>query len=571
MSMDKICSSTLTCALIAGMCAGMAEGGPVNFVEQTGAVGLSHTHSTVSAGPDMEFMHAGGAVGDFDRDGDQDLFVIGGSTGVDLLYWNDGNGNFTEGGAAAGVARSHRGSGASVADYDNDGDLDLFVTSTGTVATGMLSGQNRLYMNNGDSTFTDVTAIAGLSTNNTVNGDAFSSAFGDYDLDGDLDLAVAGWLGGNRLYQNNGDGTFTDVTVTSIDTDMTVVRGFSPQFVDMDGDRYPEILWVADFYTSRYLVNNGDGTFTDQTVSSGTGLDSNGMGNTFGDLNNDGRLDWYATSRINGDETSGSGNMFYRATAVDHVYEEVSSASGTLHGYWGWGATAIDFDQDGWLDLIATNGFTGSFEMDPTVLFLNDGDGTFTESASVSGINDVGQGRGLLNVDLENDGDQDVLIFNNRQSMVCLRNDSAGGASITLEFDTSGAAGLAPDGFGTHVELTSGGMTQIRYLAGGSNFLAQSELSVHFGIGSESAADLTITYADGSTETLASVAPGRYTITARECIADFAPSGSLDFFDVSAYLGAFVDQHPQADLSGDGAFDFFDISAFLTAYSGGCN
>ncbi len=575
MSMDTVCTRTLGCVLVAGLCAGIAaetaEGGPVTFVEQTGAVGLSHTHGTVSAGPDMEFMHGGGAVGDFDRDGDQDLFVIGGSTGIDLLYWNDGNGNFTEGGAAAGVARSHRGSGASVADYDNDGDLDLFVTSTGTVATGMLPGQNRLYMNNGDGTFTDVTAIAGLSTNNPVNGDAFSSAFGDYDLDGDLDLAVAGWLGGNRLYQNNGDGTFTDVTVAAIDSDMGAVRGFAPQFVDMDGDRYPEILWVADFYTSRYLVNNGDGTFTDQTASSGTGLDSNGMGNTFGDLNNDGLMDWYVTSRINADQTSGSGNMFYRATGVDHVFEEVSDESGTLHGYWGWGTTAIDFDQDGWLDVIATNGFTGNFEMDPTVLFLNDGDGTFTESAAVSGISDVGQGRGLLNVDLENDGDQDVLIFNNRQAMVCLRNDTAGGASITLEFDTSGVSGLAPDGFGTHVELTSGGMTQIRYLAGGSNFLAQSELSVHFGIGSETAADLTITYADGSTETLASVAPGRYTITARECVADFAPSGSLDFFDVSAYLGAFVEQHPQADLSGDGAFDFFDISAFLTAYSGGCN
>ena len=138
MKNERVCGTALACVLVAGLGVGIAEAGPVTFVEQTGAVGLSHTHSTVSNGPDMEFMHGGGAVGDFDRDGDQDLFVIGGSTGIDLLYWNDGNGNFTEGGAAAGVARSHRGSGASVADYDNDGDLDLFVTSTGTVATGML-------------------------------------------------------------------------------------------------------------------------------------------------------------------------------------------------------------------------------------------------------------------------------------------------------------------------------------------------------------------------------------------------------------------------------------------------
>jgi len=558
------------CGAIFGL-SGVATAGPVTFVEQAGAVGLTHSHMTVGNGPDFEFMTTGGAVGDFDRDGDQDLFIIGGSEGVDLLYWNDGNGNFFEGGLAAGIARTHRGSGAAVGDYDNDGDLDIYVTSTGSAAVNMEPGQNVLYRNNGNGTFTDVTGVAGVSTNNPATGDAFSSAFGDYDLDGDLDMAVAGWLGGNVLYRNNGDGTFSDVTVAAIDTDMTLVRGFSPKFVDMDGDRYPEILWIADFYTSRYLVNNGDGTFTDQTVSSGTGLDSNGMGNTFGDLNNDGRLDWYPTSRINGDGTSGSGNMFYRATAVDHVFDEVSVATGCNAGYWGWGTTAMDFDQDGWLDIIATNGFTGSFEMDPTVLFLNDGTGNFVESAIASGITDVRQGRGLLNVDLENDGDQDVLIFNNRQPMVCLRNDSVGGSAITLSINTSSVPGLAPDGIGTRVELSAGGMTQVRYLSAGSNYLAQSELTVHFGIGSETAADLVMYYADGSSESLSAVAPGRYTITARACIADFSPSGDLDFFDISAFLGQFAGQHPQADLTGDGSFDFFDISAFLTAFTAGCN
>lgn len=563
----------LSCVFLAGSCAGLvcgnAAGGPVLFSEQSGAVGLTHTHATVEFGPDMEFMTAGGAVGDFDRDGDQDVFAIGGSSGVDLLYWNDGNGNFTEGGVAAGVARAHRGAGAAVGDYDNDGDLDLMVTSTGTVADGMEPGQNVLYRNNGNGTFTDVTATAGVSTNNAAVGDAFSPAFGDYDLDGDLDLAVAGWLGGNVLYRNNGDGTFTDVTVSAIDTDMSVVRGFAPKFVDMNGDRYPEILWVADFFFSKYLVNNGDGTFTDQTASAGTGLDSNGMGNTFGDLNNDGLLDWYATSRIS-NAGGGSGNMFYRATGVDHVYNEVSVATGCNFGYWGWGASAMDFDQDGWLDLIATNGFTGVNATDPTVLFLNDGTGNFVESALVSGITDTGQGRGLVNVDLEGDGDQDILIFNNRQQMVCLRNDSTGGSAISFDFNTSGVAGLAPDGIGTRVELTAGGLTQVRYLDAGSNYLSQGELSVHFGIGAETSADVVISYADGSSETLIGVGAGRYTITAKACPADFSVDGGLDFFDVSGYLTLFSAQHPQADMNDDGMFDFFDVSAFLTAFGAGC-
>jgi hypothetical protein len=177
----------------------------------------------------------------------------------------------------------------------------------------------------------------------------------------------------------------------------------------------------------------------------------------------------------------------------------------------------------------------------------------------------------LLNVDLENDGDQDVLIFNNRQSMVCLRNDSAGGSSITLEFDTSGVDGLAPDGIGARVELTAGGMTQTRYLSAGSNYLAQSELTVHFGMGAETEGDLLITYPNGMTETLVGVAPGRYKITAKECAADFAVSGSLNFLDVSVYLSLFSQRHPQADLSNDGSFNFLDISAFLAAYGSGCN
>ena len=113
-------------------------------------------------------------------------------------------------------------------------------------------------------------------------------------------------------------------------------------------------------------------------------------------------------------------------------------------------------------------------------------------------------------------------------------------------------------------------MTQVRYLSGGSNYLAQSELSVHFGIGSETEADIEIYYADGSTDSLAGVSSGRYTITARECIADFAPSGNLNFLDVSAFLGLFSSQHPQADLTVDGSFNFLDISAFLSAYGSGC-
>lgn len=566
-------------ALILG-CAGSVIAAPPLVTDQTAAVGLDVSHVTVFHGPDMEFMAAGGAAGDFDNDGDQDLFILGGSGSFDHLYINDGTGHFTDQGAAAGIDRTHRGTGVAVGDYDNDGDLDVYVTSIG-LAEANSPGHNILWSNNGDGTFTDVTAIAGVSTNNAFSGDAFSASFGDYDLDGDLDLAVAGWLGGNVLYQNNGDGTFTDVVSTAFEPDVfgvdtsTYTRGFSPRFVDMNGDRYPELLWVSDFYTSHYFINNTDGTFTDGTVAAGTGLDSNGMGNTYGDYNGDGVYDWYAVSRIaHGSVPSpgNSGNMLYMGTQVPHVFVESSEERGCNFGYWGWAATSVDMNHDGALDIFAVNGFNGAFANDPSILFLNDGTGNFVDVASVCGMTDAGAGRGVINADFDNDGDQDVVVLNDDEEMVYYRNEIAGTGtnSITLDFNTSAVDTLAPNGFGTHVRVVSASHNQMRYLDGGTNYLSQSELSVHVGLGSDTTAAVTIEWANGDIDVYPSVAPGKYTLTAFACAGDLTLDGSVNFFDVSLFLSLFLDQHPQGDLTQDGAYNFFDVSAFLQAYGAGC-
>ncbi len=561
-------------ALMLTIAAGSAMASPPLVTEITVEAGLTATHATISAQSDIEFMGGGGAAGDFDNDGDQDLFVIGGSAGVDRLYINDGTGKFTENGAAAGIARTHQGTGAAVGDYNNDGWLDILVTSLGTPKE-RTPGGNVLYKNNGDGTFTDVTAIAGVSTTHAVLGDAFSGAFGDYDLDGDLDLAVAGWLGGNKLFENMGDGTFNDVTTTALDIDMTAVRGFAPRFVDMDGDRYPELLFVADFVTSKYFVNNGDGSFTDQTATAGTGLDSNGMGNTFGDYDNDGVFDWYVSSRIppNGvPGPGGSGNMLYLSTDEDHVFVESSIPNGVNNGYWGWGTVSVDMNHDGYLDLFEVNGFDSVFANDPSLLYLNDGSGSFADIAASCGMTDAGQGRGLINADFDRDGDQDIIVINNRQPMVYYRNDisAVDANSITIELNTSAVDGLAPNGFGTLVLIDSDSHNQMRYLDGGSNYLSQSELSVHAGLGSDTSASITIMWANGDVDVYPNVAAGRYTINAMACEADLTLDGILDFFDVSEFLDLFGAQHPQADLTGDGIFDFFDVSDFLDAFGAGC-
>ncbi len=571
-------ASGVVCAMI--FAAGPAVAGDPLVSDQTDAVGLGMPHMSLETDFNVEFFTPGGAAGDFDNDGDLDLFIIGGSASTDHLYINDGSGNFTDQAAAWGVDRVHKGSGVAVGDYNNDGWLDLMVTSLGPPDSYEYDW-SVLYRNNGDGTFTDVTATAGVGEgNNRFLADAMSPAFGDYDLDGDLDLAVAGWYGGSSLYRNNGDGTFTDVTLTALDIDITGVsglRGYAPRFVDMDGDRYPELLFVADFETSKYFRNDGDGTFTNLTPGNGTGLDTNGMGNSFGDYNNDGTFDWYVTSRIGADgipNPSGTGNMLYMGTATPHVFVEDSMARGVNFGYWGWGALSLDIDHDGDLDIFATNGMNNSgLDMTPSRMYQNDGTANFVDIASTCGMNDMGQGRGVVHGDFDGDGDQEIVLIQAREKHRYYRNDLSGDDinSITLDLDTSALDDLAPNGFGTRVELISASGNQLRYMDGGSNFLSQSELSIHFGIGADPFADeIIINWANGDQTFLNDVPPGRYTIFALICRGDLNGDGELNFFDVSAFLTMYQAQHPQADFNGDGDFNFFDVSSFLVAFQNGC-
>lgn len=214
----------------------------------------------------MQWMTGGMAVGDFNNDGHQDLFWICGGGDPDRLFINDGKGSFDEQAVAWGIDELHGGCGAAVGDYDGDGWDDIYVSSFGTVSEALEPGHNRLYHNNGNGTFSEVAEAAGVNYASQSVPGGFGAAFGDYDLDGDLDLMVTRWgneVSGDRLYQNNGDGTFTDVTDEALGAAIFGVWGFQPAFIDMNGDLYPELLIAGDFKESRYFVNNGDGTFTD--------------------------------------------------------------------------------------------------------------------------------------------------------------------------------------------------------------------------------------------------------------------------------------------------------------------
>ncbi len=548
----------------------------VHFSDQTAAAGVTCSHALDMSNFGTQSMAAGGAAGDFNNDGWQDLFVLGGWGNPDKLFINNHDGTFTDRAAAWGVARVHRGMGVAVGDFDGDGWLDIFVTSepdSGGPTT------NVLYHNNHNGTFTDVAVAAGVAFAPGLSvGGGWGAAWGDYDLDGRLDLAVADWTrtaGGNRLYHNNGNGTFTNVTATALNPAWMDVQGFSPRFVDMNGDRAPELLWVSDFGQSRYFVNNGNGTFANATASAGVGLDGNGMGTAVADFNGDGRPDWFVSSIYSATaypNQPGTGNMLYMNQGTNH-FTETSQAAGVKQGGWGWGAVAEDLDNDGLMDLAHTNGFYYSgadFENDQTCVFKNLGPGAFAETAPACGVTHTGQGRGMIAFDYNNDGKVDLVIFTNGGPLVLYRNDTAGPGTNYLRvfLNTHASHGIAPNGYGTHLVATVNGIPQHRWITGGSNYLSQSELSAHFGLGSAAVvSQLRVEWPDGSVTLRANI-PANQTITLSSCPGDWNADGSVNLQDIFDFLSGWFGG--AGDFNASGASNVQDIFDFLATWFSGC-
>jgi len=543
-------------------------------------------------------MVAGAAAGDFNNDGFQDIFLPQGGHQPDKLYINNGDGTFTDQAEAWGVDALHIGSAVAVGDYDNDGWLDIFMSGFGTAAGPELGGHHLLYRNTGQGSFEEVGEAAGVRTTSPVCTDAFGAAFGDYDLDGDLDLCVAGWVDyetGTRLFRNDGDGTFTDVTdtVPTLNDPEILVRGFSPRFVDMNGDRWPELLLTCDFgdgapVPSRYFVNNQDGTFTDMTDAedSGLGLDQNGMGHDVADFDGDGLLDWYVTNiydpdgKQNGWPSARTGNKLYLNDG-DNTFTEIAEIAGVDNGAWGWGTTAVDVDHDGDPDIVETNGFKGfggQFAGIPLFLWLNDGDGmSFTEVATEDhGLVHPGHGRGLVGLDYDNDGDIDILNVSWNSQVRLYTNNTisdpknvpADASYLRILVDTSDDPGvIAPNGIGTQFEVTSDdGSVQRVLLDAGDNYLSQSELSAHVGLGdAESVTALSIEWPNGMTAIRADVDVNQ-TITVRFCRGDWNADGAQNILDLVAFSEDWKAELPAADIDGNGIYSILDFIVWQQIY-----
>ncbi|HEX9793529.1 MAG TPA: CRTAC1 family protein [Planctomycetota bacterium] len=454
-----------------------------SFSDQTASAGLSFRHTidpTFGGNP----MISGGAVGDFNNDGWSDIFVLGGGGREDALFISQQNGKFVDQAAAWGLNGLHLGAGAVAGDINGDGLEDLYVLSHGPAGQLPEPGHHKLLLNTGGA-FVDIGVSAGVNFSSVGTADGMSAAMGDYDLDGDLDICVASWVfqsGGNILYRNNGDLTFTDVTAAA-GLNLIDQRGFVPSFVDMNDDRYPELLFIADFGTSEYWINDGDGTFSLPPSQPDRFWQLNGMGQTVADFDNDLDLDFYATSIWWGAGT-GTGNGMYWNDG-NHVFQETAEASGVDAGHWGWGTVALDCENDGWLDIFETNGWQSQqFRDNPDVLFVNNHDQTFTEMAQAAGISHRTLGKGVMRLDYDQDGDEDLIAMTNNDFMKLYRNDagSSVGNWLQVVLDTSANPRIAPGGFNTYVYARRGTEQGLRYMDAGPSYTATSERLLHFGL-----------------------------------------------------------------------------------------
>lgn len=470
-------------------------------------------------------LFSGGiAAGDYDQDGDTDLYVVGRNTNPNHLYENQGDGTFEEVGAALGVDVRHWGSGPAFGDIDGDGDLDLFVGAVQQDPIYLF--ENRI--NEEEEAFVDITlsSLIRMKAENTV-----SALFFDYDRDGYMDLFTTHWgeqwapgLDTEYIWRNNGDNTFSSASHSAHVAFAAKLTDWSytPNLTDIDGDGDADFLIASDYVTSEIYSNRGDGTFdriTDRQVL----VDQNGMGAAIADFDRDGDMDWFVTSIYDLDVAQGSrfGNRLYRNLGGG-IFEDATDESVTANGDWGWGACAADFDQDGHIDLVMVNGWVErnkDFRDRPVRFWRNLGEELqFREMGEVVGITNDGQGRGVICFDSDGDGDQDVIIVNNSEDhIVYYRNQTDNGNNfLIVELE-----GLNQNryGVGARVTVSTDAGDQIRDLGGSNNYVSHNPLEVHFGVGTATTVNINVLWPDQTTTILEDVAVNQIlTIQATELV-----------------------------------------------------
>jgi hypothetical protein len=525
----------------------------ITFREITQKAGLHFVHNNAAFGKKYlpETMGPGVAFIDYDNDGWQDIFLVNGTDwpghpskhSTPKLFHNNHDGTFTDVTHKAGLDVEIFGMGVAVGDFDNDGYDDLFVTAM---------GQSRLFRNNGNGTFTDVTQKAGLMGPNEFS---TSAAWVDYDRDGKLDLVVANYvqwsmqgdlyctLDGKsksyctpesykgtsvRMWHNLGNGEFEDATEKAGLSEPTS-KTLGIAILDYDNDGWPDLLFSNDTQPNKLYHNNGNGTFTEKAVVAGVafsedGVARAGMGVDAADYDRSG-----ATSILITNFSNQMLSLYHnegKGLFVDEApRSEVGRASLLTLGF---GCFFFDYDNDGWPDILIANGHIDSdiqrvqpnvkYAMPPH-LFRNVGKGNFQEVTKSLGaaFNSPRVGRGAAYGDINNDGRLDLLLSTNGGPAYLFLNEISAGATMnkSLRLKLVGTKSNR-DGIGTFVKLSSGGEVQSQMLRSGSSYLSSSELMLTFGLAQKENADsIEIRWPSGQIDKLSAVAAGQ-TITVTE-------------------------------------------------------
>lgn len=510
------------------------------FVDITKESGLDFTHTfgDTTMSNILEATGPGCALFDFDGDGFLDIYVVNGTSlegisdpaakassikakATNHLYHSDGDGTFTDVTTKAGVGDPSYSIGAVVADYDNDGDPDLFVTNY---------GPNILYRNNGDGTFTDITTKAGVEGPKKLMGFptwSLHGAFLDFDKDGLLDLYVGNYLAFDPeytlyykpegfpgpltyqgqpdiLYHNNGDGTFSDVTKKSGLLNASG-RAMSVGVGDFDNDGDSDIIVSNDAMQNFLFTNQGDGKFKDEALEKGVafgefGESTSSMAPAFADLDNDGDLDLFVPDM--------GFSCLYRNDPIAFMGITAKAGIAAVSGqYTSWAPVMLDYDNNGWVDIFITNGDAHHLYPEEDLLLRNRGNLTFEDVSLKAGAYfSKGEyvGRGAAGGDLDNDGDIDLLVMNVGGPALLLRNDSKN----TNHWLTLRLVGTKSnrDGVGARVRLTGGKTTQIGEVTAGSGYLSSDDPRLHFGLGERTRVDrIDIAWPSGITQVLEKV------------------------------------------------------------------
>jgi enediyne biosynthesis protein E4 len=517
-----------------------AEAGPVRLVNGATAAGLNFVLRNDARGRkyQVETLPGGLAVIDFDGDGWPDLFCANGATlpgltksGPDFwnrLYRNNRDGTFLDVTEKAGLQGQGYNMGAAVGDFDNDGHEDLFVVGV---------HENFLYRNNGDGTFTDVTKKAGLSGPGSLGRPAWSvgACWIDYDNDGNLDLFISNycdWQAGTdpicggmadqaraychpdeyhaepmQLYHNNGDGTFTEVTHKQGLPDL-LGKGMGLAMADFAGDGRPGIFVANDNARNLLIRNRGKGLEEigiDAGVGyNGDGRNISGMGADFGDINGDGRPDIVMTGLKN--ETY---ELFLNAGKGE--FEDGSAKTGLLNlsrRLNGWGCGFVDLDNDGWLDLFVAGGGLDTQDAQSNRVFLNQG-GHFKDVSETAGdgFAHAAQHRGVVFADFDRDGRMDAAVtaLNAPIELWWNRSPRENPARHWLQLRLTGRKSNR-SAVGAEVRCFAGGRMQVRTVSGSAGYASTSDLTVHFGLGAETRAKVEIRWPSGKVQTMAEVA-----------------------------------------------------------------